>query len=197
MLNDIEEQPLKQNWALSVKKLLSRLGFMDVWIFQGVGNVKLFIDIFKLRLRDIFMQDWHSRLENSTRSRFFIHIANFQYQTYLDKVSVVKYRKSLSQLRLSSHRLEIEIGRWAKPNKIPLDDRKCKLCNSLEDECHFVLECPLYAALRKQLIDKYFWKRPSMLKLVELFTTENVKILKKLSIFVEKAFKLRKEIMSV
>lgn len=32
MLNDIEEQPLKQNWALSVKQLLSRLGFMDVWV---------------------------------------------------------------------------------------------------------------------------------------------------------------------
>ena len=50
---------------------------MDVWVYQGVDNVKLFIDISKLRLRDIVMQDWHLRLENSTRSRFFIHIANF------------------------------------------------------------------------------------------------------------------------
>ena len=150
MLNDIEEQPLKQNWALSVKQLLRRLGFMDVWVFQVVGNVKLFIDIFKLKLRDIFMQDWHSRLESSTRSRFFIHTANFQYQTYLDKASVVKYRKSFSQLRLSSHRLEIEIGWWAKP-KISLDDRKCKLCNSLEDEFHFVFGMSFICSLTKTI----------------------------------------------
>ena len=59
MLNDIEKEPLKHSLALPVKQLLSRLGFMDVCVLQDVGklNVKLFIDIFKLRLNDIFMQD--------------------------------------------------------------------------------------------------------------------------------------------
>ena len=38
MLNDIETRSLKQNWALSVKQLLSRLGFMEVWVSQEVGN---------------------------------------------------------------------------------------------------------------------------------------------------------------
>ena len=53
MLNDIVKQPLKQNWALSVKNLLSRLGFMDVWVAQGVGNKEAFLEIFKLRVKDI------------------------------------------------------------------------------------------------------------------------------------------------
>ena len=102
-----------------------------MWIFQGVGNFKLFIDIFKLRLKDIFMQDWHFRLENSTRShQDLICITNFQYPIYLDNVSVVKFRKSLSHLKLSSQRLEIETGQWAKLNRIPLADTKCRLCNS-------------------------------------------------------------------
>ena len=50
---------------------------------------------------------------------------------------------------MSPHRLEIEMGRWARPERIEFDDRKCKLCKKLEDEFHFVLECPLYDDIRK------------------------------------------------
>ncbi|MCG8047978.1 MAG: reverse transcriptase family protein, partial [Candidatus Thiodiazotropha endolucinida] len=72
MLNDIEIQPLKQNWVSSVKDMLSRLGFMEVWLAQGVRNSETFLKAFKLRLKDIFVQDWHSRLETSTRARCYI-----------------------------------------------------------------------------------------------------------------------------
>ena len=60
----------------------------------------------------------------------------------LQVVKYFKYRKQLSTLCLSSHRREVEEGRWAKSNKIPWENRKCKSCNVLEDEFHFVLECP-------------------------------------------------------
>ena len=112
MLNDITLQPLKQNWASCVKNLLSRLGFLHVWESQGVGNENAFLKIFKQRITDNFTQNWHSRLGNSTRARSYLTFANFQYQKYLDILSIVKYRKSLSRLRLSSHRLEVEVGRW-------------------------------------------------------------------------------------
>ena len=124
MLNDIIAHPLKQNWASRVKNLLSRMGFLEVWEAQGVENNELFFSIFKQRVRDVFTQDWHSRLENSTRARCFITFASFQYKTYLDTLNIAKYRKNLSRLRLSSHRLEVEAGRWAKPNKIPYENRK-------------------------------------------------------------------------
>ena len=54
-----------------VRDLLSRLGFMDVWVYQGVGDIKIFMEVFKQRIKDVFIQDWHSRLENSTRTRFY------------------------------------------------------------------------------------------------------------------------------
>ena len=38
MLNDSETHPHKDNWASSVKSLLSRLGFFEVWLAQGVGK---------------------------------------------------------------------------------------------------------------------------------------------------------------
>ena len=195
MLEDAVIQPNKQNWAMSVKTLLSSLGFMDVWLAQGVGSVAGFINVFKIRVRDVFMQEWHARLENSTRARFYMYISNFKHQIYLDSLQIDKYRKWLCKFRVSSHRLEIEAGRWTKPNKTPLDNRKCIICNILEDEYHFVLDCSLYLNLRTQYINKYFWKRPSMVKFIELVNTENVHVLKKLSTYIEKAFKLRQDVL--
>ena len=103
-----------------------------------------------------------------------------------------KYQKH-SCCRL--HRLSIESGRWTKPTRTPLEERLCYLCNTLEDECHFVLECPAYNEFRCKYIHKYYWKRPSMSKFTELMTTDNKPILQKLACFVQKSFALRNELL--
>ena len=56
---------------------------------------------------------------------------------------------------MSAHTLEVEAGMWHTPNKIPYNESKCQLCNTLEDEFHFLLECPLQYDLRKALIDTF------------------------------------------
>ena len=106
-----------------------------------------------------------------------------------------KFRIALSRLRMSSHRLAIESGCWTKPTRTPLEERLCYLCNTLEDECHFVLECPAYNEFRCKYIHKYYWKRPSMSKFTELMTTDNKPILQKLACFVQKSFALRNELL--
>ena len=78
----------------------------------------------------------------------------------------------MTRLRVSSHRLEIESGRWNKPRVIPLD-RKCKNCSILEDEIHFILESRLYTELRTKYIKKYYWKRQNIPKFIALFNMEN------------------------
>ena len=191
-IEDMRNNPDKFNWASSVKQLLSKYGFMNVWLSQGVENSNSFLQIFKQRVRDIFIQEWHERLENSTRARFYVNIANFKHQTYLDNLTVKKFQQNLTRFRVSSHRLEIECGRWTRPEKTPLDNRKCRICNAVEDEFHFILECPLYEDLRKQLINKYFWSRPNMPKFTELCMSESIILQKRLSMYVEKAFKIRK-----
>ena len=96
MLNDLTLQPSKQNWASCVKDLLSRLGFLEVWEAQGVGNVNAFMNIFKQRIKDVFTQQWHAKLENSTRARCYLTFATFKYQKYFDNLNIVKYRKNVS-----------------------------------------------------------------------------------------------------
>ena len=70
MLQDIELEPNKINWASLVRHLLMSLGFYNVWLNQGVGNKNVFISLFKQRLTDTFIQNWQSRLNNSTRAIF-------------------------------------------------------------------------------------------------------------------------------
>ena len=47
MVNDLEELPNKTNWASLVRLLLMSLGFFEVWLAQGVGNIDAFLTVFK------------------------------------------------------------------------------------------------------------------------------------------------------
>ena len=193
MLKDIQEMPNKTNWASLVRQLLMSLGLNEVWLAQGVANTDVFLSVFKQRINDIFVQNWHERLEGSSRANFYKSISHFQFQPYLENINVCKYMKSVCKLRMSSHRLAIESGRWARPVRIPIEERKCVYCDLLEDEFHFVLECKCYTELRNKYIPRYFFRRPSMFKFVELLNTTNTKILRNLSTYIFLAFEYRTE----
>ena len=141
MLNDLEIRPNKLNWASSVRSLLQSLGFNEVWLYQGVGNMNVFLSEFTQRIKDTFIQKWNERLINSSRARTYSLFRSFSYKIYLDLLSVEKFRYALVRIRVSLHRLAVEAGRWHRPNSIPLRERKCNTCNVLEDEFHFILEC--------------------------------------------------------
>lgn len=53
------------------------------------------------------------------------------------------HRKSLSKLRISCHRLQIEVGRFTN---IPRENRLSNRCNSnsTDDETHFLITCEKY-----------------------------------------------------
>ena len=194
MLNDLESYPEKKSWARSVKTLLESLGFNHVWLNQGVVNVEVFLSFFKQRLKDHYCQGWNNELENSSRARMYRLFGNFVYQPYLDLIQVEKFRVALTRFRVSAHRLAVESGRWHKPDKIPYNERKCQLCNCLEDEFHFLLECPLNSEIRKLYIKGYYWKHPNMVKFIELLKSENEKTQRMLAIFIYKGFEKRNSV---
>ena len=75
MLNDLIECPNKQNYASQIKCILESHGFNDVWLFQGVGNMKQFIHIFtqSLGVKDNYIQSWKNQLQNSPRAITYIN----------------------------------------------------------------------------------------------------------------------------
>ena len=164
LCNDLNTFPGKTSWVSLLRDSLGGLGLMQAWLQQNVGNVDLFLSWVKQRLSDTFIQNWNSRLNDSPRALFYRNFNNFGYKNYLDIVRTEKFRFALSRLRLSSHRLEVETGRWAKPNAIPFENKRCTTCHILEDEYHILLEFSRYTNLRNMIIPRYFRIRPNMFK---------------------------------
>ena len=191
MLNDIRDNQNIKNWASLVKNTLANLGFLDVWLAQGVGDVSKFLTLLKQRLSDHFLQNWNYRLAESSRASFYRVIGTFKFQPYLDKVTTRKFRVALSKLRMSSHRLMIEAGSWNRPHRTPREQRKCTVCNQLEDEYHFLFECRLYNDERTIFLKPYYLRNQSMYKTIELMQETNSKTLKNLAMFVHKCFEIR------
>ena len=84
---------------------------------------------------------------------------------HLEKLDF-KCSRNITKLRISSHRLRIETGRYENSEKIPRNECTgiCKNCTSTEteDEIHFLLQCPKYNVQRKNLLNQLFTSYPSL-----------------------------------
>ena len=92
-----------------------------------------------------------------------------------------KLRVALSRLRLYSHQLRIETGRYSQ-NRDYRAQRICTFCNKsgIEDGYHFVLVCPVYSILRQKYIRPYYYNRLSFYKITLLMQTKQQGVLQKL-----------------
>ena len=138
----------KNNWALQIKIMLQNLGLGELWTNQE--HCDIFLPEIKQRILDQYYQSWYSEINNSQRLASYSRIKHsFESEPYLDDTSERKYRIALSKFRLSSHNLEIEVGRY---NNVPRSDKICRFCQMkvIENELHFLLTCPLYTNLRKK-----------------------------------------------
>ena len=100
---------------------------------------------------DCTVQDYFSILQSQTKLRTYVKYKHdFKLEPYVTKLNF-KNRQELSRLRLSDHKLKVEVGRYTKP-KTPLEDRTCTFClSSVEDEYHFLITCPMYKEEREKL----------------------------------------------
>ena len=181
----------KNNWVCNIRKELFHLGLNDLWYSQN-SLCKDHIIVIKQRLCDIVKQEFDATLESSSKCFLYRYmISNFSLQSYLCKPIPDIYKKCIVKFRLSSHNLAIEKGRYSNVNR---NLRTCTLCiDDIEDEMHFILSCPLYSNLRECLIKPYYWRKPSVYKLLQLLSTTNVKDLCNLGKYIFRALKLRND----
>ena len=92
-------------------------------------------------------------------SFYYTFKKNYSLSAYLDLTRKNPSGKSLVKLKISSHKLRFETGRY---DKIPRDERLCSLCNcnKIEDETHFLLDCPSFSSIRDRLFSKIEPKMP-------------------------------------
>jgi len=63
----------------------------------------------------MFVQNWNTDINNSTRARCYTLHDDFRFQPYLNLINIETNHVALSRFRVSTHRLEVETGRWHKP----------------------------------------------------------------------------------
>ena len=113
--------------------------------------------------------------------RTYCHIKyDHEIESYLLQNMPRIYRSRITSLRIGSHNLEIEQGRYQNPPIAP-ENRFCKAClpenSCVGDELHFLISCPMFAIQRSILINELglehrFKYKEDMFKFISLTKTE-------------------------
>ena len=163
----------------------------------------------KKRLKTILYDDydkyWRSIIIESSKALAYKKIKqNVSTENYLFAVKNMRHKTALSRLRLSNHKLYIETGRHLRP-KLERSKRKCFICkNEIEDEIHFVVNCPLYSTERNKLFHaiRYTSKHFDQLKTDEqkfifIMTNEDTNVMKQLAKYTYNAMQIREKVINI
>ena len=180
------------SWAGRLNSIIDHLGYSEIRHTFDIG--KNYFPELKCRLRDQFIQEWNTSINGSSKLHYYVKYKHeFEYEDYLDKITNDSLRICLTRFRLSSHNLEIELGRY---QNIIRENRLCKLCtsNQTETEFHFLLSCPKYSEIRKQYFGTISWPTMSLFK--NIVSTKNRKKLFKLCKYLKDAFSVRENTLT-
>lgn len=136
-------------------------------------------------------------------------------ENYLKYIYNQSKRKLLARFRMGVSTLRIETGRYEnngdkKHRGLPVKWRICKCCilNKVEDEIHFLIECPYYKEIRSIFLNKIsiimekenimdkkvLFSLPNDVLFSNLMSCQNKSIVQYLADFIWNAFKLRSQV---
>ena len=150
------------NWVCKLKNIFSEcslsINLLKYREYEKIDNDKTMqvakTILYKMSEEDI-LETIHDGSFPKLRTYSLIK-KDFRIEPHLLYVKNVKFCKAITRFRISSHNLEIELGRHKKP-KIPAEERKCQKCNTefVEDETHHLLVCSKFGKERKELISVF------------------------------------------
>ena len=127
--------------------IVNKLGFSHVQT-DPVSQVHNYVNHMQIRINDQTLQEQDSFILGSSKLDFYKCIYKIQTRApYVDLLNCRSDRSTLTKVRFSAHKLNIEKGRYAN---IPRQNRVCNVCStaSVENEIHFLLECLAYSRER-------------------------------------------------
>jgi len=178
------------NWVTYLRQHLFTNGFGFAWLQQSVGNEKLFISNYVERMKNQHIQTWSMHCNENSKLRSYTQFKSiFGREMYINIIDISKFRTALAKFRCSSHNLMIEYGRYFN---IPVEDRHCVYCETcIEDEYHFLMQCPLYSDLRYKYIDNRFTDIMCTNNFIRLINCNDETQLKNLAMFIYYALESR------
>ena len=92
-------------WASRVKMLLDMYGFSQVWLTQHETNLDNFHIVFKQRVMDEFIQNWHVHIDKSKSLILYKTLKeHFLHEFYIN-LSPLKLRTAITKIRIYAHQL--------------------------------------------------------------------------------------------
>ena len=145
-----------QSWAHHIKHICYHFNMSETWLNQGTLGITKCIRNLRLNIHEQYDDNWRQYMErdDSKLRTYKTFKLGVYMENYLVALKSPKLRREFTKLRISAHRLNIELGRYTRP-KTPVENRKCDFCKlSVEDESHFVLDCPLVKTEREILFQQ-------------------------------------------
>ena len=124
-------------------------------------NMVLRQDLWQLHISQTWITSPLRRKMSHYRDHFLTILEDgfIQRPHYMDTYMPHSSRVAIGQLRVASHRLEIEAGR---AHDIPMEERVCRVCREeVESEEHFVCRCRAYDDIRERY-EPLFRGQPSL-----------------------------------
>ena len=118
---------------------------------------------FFVKIKMSFEMFWKKEIgeytDNNGKLSFYRKIkTHFEFEPYLNHIKLFKLRRCVTAIRISSHKLEVEVGRYTNKNKkyIERNKRYCMLCLDnhnyvMGDEIHAMMDCPIFQTHRINL----------------------------------------------
>ncbi|WP_419585603.1 hypothetical protein, partial [Thiolapillus sp.] len=180
----------KRNWVSNVRCKLNQFGFGYVWLNQGVEGINQFLHVLRERLIVCRWQEWNSHVQSSDRFSVYRTFCTVHDMKMYLKLNIDRHLKFImTRFRLGISDIAVHYYRYKRHTD---NDLFCPLCGEAqENELHFVLCCPMLSDLREQFIPAKFHKFPSLFRFSLLLASNNENIVRNLSVYLYKAFKLR------
>lgn len=200
MLYNLDQQG-RMTWASSVRLLLYKYNFHEVWDQQGVADRNAFFREFSCRIKQVYMDEWEYDIGQASKLSLLRSVASscIEVESYLCNPKLLrKYRAGVTKLRCSAHTLRIEKGRHS--NEL-IADRVCKLCELsghyvLDDEYHFMLHCPALSQLRTVYLPDTIVNTPVYGDLLTLLKSEDGNVQLSIAAYIYHASKHRTCLLS-
>lgn len=138
------------NWLHKTRTLLVELGLGEVWESQQVGTKQQWGAKLAIAIAKREEKWWAAEVKSKPKLRTYLLLKpKLSFELYLNCGD--SWRRSLmTKLRVGTNFLNIELGRWEGK---PLAERICNVCltKQVEDEQHFLVDCPVYKSIRDDL----------------------------------------------
>ena len=175
----------KSAYLRFIEHSLVELGVPGLW-HTHVSEISLpsFKAFVKQGFKDIFIQEWHSHLNNDqvyTNYRMFK--TSFLQEPYI-KLLPTNCAIQMLRFRTTNNPLPVNVLRY---EGIPRHDRLCNKCNlnDVGDEYHYILICPFFKQKRRELLPKQLTVRPNAMKFYTLLNSNEKLFLLRLKHFLD------------